>query len=290
MRNHANSRWSAPRLIGLTAALVGTLLLVLIAYSGGATAAPGDADLSLSKTASPTTVVSGSNVTYTIKVQNPSTSSGPATNVVVTDNLPSQVDYVSATGGSCSKAGNTVTCNLGQVNVGSTATVTIVAKTKKTGTFTNTASVSSPEDVVLANNSASASITVVKAAAKGNKRATCASPTITGTPGPDVINGTSHGDVIVSDGGNDQIFAGGGKDLVCAGSGADLVLGGTGGDTIIGGGGPDKLKGNGGGDLLKGKNGRDRLRGQAGNDVLNGGKKRDSCKGGAGADRLVKCP
>jgi len=288
--NHANPRWSAPRLLGLVAALVGTLLLVLIAYSGGATAAPGPSDLSITKTDSPDPVVQGNNITYTIRVTNPNASGGnDASSVVVTDNLPSQVDYVSATGGTCSKAGSKVTCNLGTVPAATTATVTIVVKAKKTGTVSNTASVASPDDAVLSNNSATATTTVI-VKAKKNARATCASPTITGTPGPDVLTGTSHGDVIVSDGGNDQIFAGGGKDLVCAGSGADLVLGGTGGDTIIGGGGPDKLKGNGGGDLLKGKNGRDRLRGQAGNDVLNGGKKRDSCKGGAGADRLIKCP
>src|SRR6476469_3681645 len=104
--DHARSRWGAPRLIGLTAALVGTLLLILIAHSGGAAAAPGDADLSLSKTDSPDPVVAGSNLTYTITVHNPATSTGPATNVVVTDNLPSQVDFVSATGGTCQRSGN----------------------------------------------------------------------------------------------------------------------------------------------------------------------------------------
>jgi uncharacterized repeat protein (TIGR01451 family) len=290
--DHAKSRWSAPRLLGLAAALVGTLLLVLIAYSGGASAAPGPSDLSITKTDSPDPVTAGNNLTYTIRVTNPNASGGgDATNVVVTDTLPSQVTYVSATGGTCSKAGSTVTCNLGQVNAATTATVTIVVKTKKVGTLSNTASVSSPEDAVLTNNSATATTTVVKAA-KGNKKgkASCASPTIKGTAGPDVITGTGAGDVIATYGGNDQVFAGGGKDLVCSGAGVDLVLGGTGGDTLIGGGGADRLKGNGGSDLLKGKNGRDRLRGQSGNDVLNGGKKRDSCKGGAGRDTLIKCP
>jgi uncharacterized repeat protein (TIGR01451 family) len=295
----ADQRWRAPRLIGVIAALVGTLLVVMLGYTGGAAAVVGASDLSIAKTDSPDPVTAGQNLTYTITVTNPNaTGGGDASNVVVTDTLPAGVDFVSATGGTCSHNGSTVTCNLGQVNAATTATVTIVVKTKKEGTLTNTASVSSPEDAILANNSATAQTTVVKAAAPGNKkgkkkgkgRASCAVPTIKGTPGDDNITGTAGPDVIVTYEGNDQIFAGGGKDLVCAGAGIDLIVGGSGGDTLIGGGGADTLKGNGGGDLLKGKNGRDRLRGQAGNDTLNGGKKRDSCKGGAGSDTLISCP
>jgi uncharacterized repeat protein (TIGR01451 family) len=270
------------------------LVTMLVIVSGGASAAPGDADLSITKTDSPDPVVAGSNLTYTIKVENPATSTGPATNVVVMDTLPSGVDYVSATGGSCQKSGSTVTCDLGQVNAGSTATVTIVVKTKKPGTLSNTAGVSSPEDIVLANNSATATTTVSSKPAKPKKKkkgkASCAAPTIAGTAGTDVINGTSGADVIVTYAGNDQVSAGGGKDLVCTGDGADVVFGASGGDTVIGGGGKDRLVGQDGGDLLKGKNGRDRLKGGGGNDTLNGGKKRDRCKGGPGSDTLISCP
>jgi uncharacterized repeat protein (TIGR01451 family) len=280
------------RLLGTISAAVGTVVLALVVYVAGAGANPGDVDFQITKTDSPDPVVQGNNLTYTIKVTNPNLTGGAdATNVVVTDPLPSGVDYVSATGGTCNKAGSTVTCDQGTVTAGSTATVTIVVKTKKDGTLSNTATVASPEDNTLNNNSATATTTVSKKPGKQKKaKASCATPTITGTPGNDVINGTNAGDVIVTFEGNDQVFAGGGKDLVCTGAGADLVLGGPGGDTVIGGGGPDTLKGNGGGDLLKGKNGRDRLRGQAGNDTLNGGKKRDSCKGGAGSDTLLACP
>src|SRR5262245_7381174 len=151
MRNHARSRWNAPRLLGVTAALVGLVVVVAVS-AGGAGAAPGDTDLSITKTDSPDPVVSGDNLTYTITVPNPGTL--PATAVKVTDTLPSGADYVSATGGICSKSGSKVTCDLGQVNAGTDAVVTIVVKaTKKEGTLTNTASVASPEDIVLANNS-----------------------------------------------------------------------------------------------------------------------------------------
>ncbi|HEY6771590.1 MAG TPA: hypothetical protein VI035_03960, partial [Solirubrobacterales bacterium] len=267
----------------------------LLAASGGAGAAPGDADLALTKSDSPDPVTAGDNLTYTIKVQNPGML--PATETKVTDKLPAGVDFISATGGVCERAGDTVTCDLGQVNAASTATVTIIVKTKKAGTLSNTASVASPDDLVPQNNSATATTTVSKPAAKPKKpkkpkrgRPSCGAPTISGTAGNDTVAGTSRGDVIVTFGGNDQVFAGGGSDLVCSGPGADLVAGQDGGDTIIGGGGADRLIGGKSGDVLKGKNGRDRLKGKSGDDFLNGGKKRDRCKGGSGRDTLVRCP
>jgi len=291
--DHATSRSGAPRRLGIAALLLGILVVMLISYSGGASAAPGDADLSISKTDSPDPVVQGNNLTYTITVTN----DGPlaATNVVVTDNLPakSDIDFVSATSpaGSCDMTGNTVTCNLGTLANGATATVTIVVKAKHTGTLSNRATVASPEDNTPVNNSATATTTVTNPG-KGNQPAkpSCAAPTIAGTVGDDVVTGTSNPDVIVTFTGNDQVFAGGGKDLVCTGGGADVVFGNDAGDTLIGGSGPDRLVGGKGGDLLKGKDGRDRLKGKAGNDTLNGGKKRDRCKGGPGHDVLISCP
>lgn len=286
-----DSRWGVPRLL----AIAGTALALIVlgaVVSGGAGAAPGDTDLALTKSDSPDPVTAGDNLTYTIKVENPGTL--PATETKVTDKLPAGVDFVSATSGVCQRAGDTVTCDLGQVNAASEATVTIVVKTKKAGTLTNTASVTSPEDIVLDNNSATATTTVSKTPPKPRKpkraRPSCAAPTIAGTAGDDVITGTSRSDVIVTFTGNDQVFAGGGSDLVCTGGGADFVFGDRGGDTVIGGSGPDRLVGGDSGDLLKGKNGRDRLKGNAGNDTLNGGKKRDRCKGGSGQNVLLSCP
>jgi uncharacterized repeat protein (TIGR01451 family) len=292
--DYAKNRWSRTRLLGASALGLAALVVALLGFTGGAGAVPGDADLALTKSDSPDPVTAGNNLTYTIRVENPAASMGPAASVVVTDNLPSGVDFVSATDGACQRAGDTVTCDLGQVNAGTTATVTIVVKTRKDGTLTNTASVSSPDDNVLANNSATATTTVSKKPGKAKKpkkgKASCATPTIAGTAGADVITGTSRSDVIVTFTGNDQVFAGGGGDLICTGGGADFVFGDQGGDTVIGGNGPDRLVGGDGGDLLKGKNGRDRLKGNAGNDTLNGGKKRDRCKGGPGRDTLLRCP
>jgi uncharacterized repeat protein (TIGR01451 family) len=284
------------RYLGLGAMLLGILVILLIGSPHSASAAAGATDLSLNKSDSADPVTVGSNFTYTIQVNNPPATGFDAANTVVTDTLPSQVDYVSATpsSGTCNKAGNVVTCNLGTVLTNTTATVTIVVKASKTGTASNTATVTADMETNATNNSDTETTVINKAVGnnKGKKKgkASCATPTKVGTLGDDVIVGTAGADVIVTYSGNDQVFSGGGKDLICAGAGADFVFSDTGGDTVIGGGGADTLKGGSGGDLLKGKNGRDRLRGQSGNDVLNGGKKRDSCKGGAGQDTLVKCP
>ena len=291
-----NSHGRGGRVLVLSAVLLGSLVLGLLTGTGGAGAAPGDTDLALTISDSPDPVTAGDKLIYAIRVDNPGTL--PATGVTVTDQLPSAVDFVSATGGVCERTGDTVSCDLGQVDAGATAVVTIVVKTTQAGALSNTATVSSPEDVVLANNSATATTTVSKPVKtpkpkkpkKPRGRPSCATPTITGTAGPDVITGTAHGDVIVTFGGNDQIFAGGGGDLVCSGAGADLVAGQDGNDTAIGGGGADRLIGGKGGDVLKGKNGRDRLKGKSGDDFLNGGKKRDRCKGGSGRDTLRRCP
>lgn len=263
--------------------------------STGASAAVGPTDLVLTKADSADPVVTGNSLTYTITVQN--TGANDASGVVVADTLPSEVDYVSATSslGTCAQAGKTVTCTLGQVNAGVTATATVVITAKKDGTASNTATVTSVDDTNGANNADTETTVITKKAAgttgkgkakgkgKGKKnKASCAAPSISGTPGNDTLTGTAGADVIRGFAGNDRIIGLSGPDLICADFGNDVVLAGGGKDTVIGGAGNDGLFGGVDGDLLKGKSGRDRLRGQLGNDGLVGGKGRDSCKGGAG--------
>ena len=91
-------------------------------------ASPTETFLTINKTASPEPVNQGTNLAYTIIVQN----AGPAVaqNVVVTDPIQTaQVSYSSSstTMGTCtySAVTTTVTCNLGTLGVGTTAVITI---------------------------------------------------------------------------------------------------------------------------------------------------------------------
>jgi uncharacterized repeat protein (TIGR01451 family) len=276
-----------------TAGMVVALALGLI-WGSGASAAVGATDLSLSKTDTADPVTVGDTFGYVITAKNDGTMD--AGDVKITDPLPSRVAYVSATpsSGSCQKSGSKVTCDLGQVNAGASASVTIMVKASKSGTASNTASLTSADDTNAANNVATQTTVINKkpAAPKPPRKLapSCARPTIVGTPGNDVLQGTTHADIIVGLGGNDQIFGNRGNDLICAGPGADFVDGGPGKDVIIGGRGPDRLFGGDGADVIRGKNGRDRLFGQGGDDLLNGGAGRDRCKGGPGANTILNCP
>lgn len=102
------------------------------------------ADLALEKTASPIPAVPGTNETYSFKVTN----SGPstATNVTVTDPLPSGLTYVSGSSG-CTSANGTVTCTLAALAPGTSHTFTVTTKVKSSADgcadLRNTATVSS---------------------------------------------------------------------------------------------------------------------------------------------------
>jgi uncharacterized repeat protein (TIGR01451 family) len=113
------------------------------------------ADLSVAITDAPDPVAKGANLTYSVVTTNNGT--GSAVSVKLIDTLPSTVRFVSATPttGSCAEPGGTVTCNLGDLANGASATVTITVKPLKAGTITNSAQVSSlSPDPNPANNTA----------------------------------------------------------------------------------------------------------------------------------------
>jgi hypothetical protein len=122
------------------------------------------ADLSIIQTDSPDPVTTGSNVTYTITVTN--NGAGNAQTVVVTDNLPANVTFVScaSTGaGVCGGTGNNRTVNFSSLASGASATITLVATANGAAatTITNTATVSSStSDPNSSNNSATETTTV----------------------------------------------------------------------------------------------------------------------------------
>lgn len=272
------------------------LLVAGIVIPSGASALVGPTDLALTKSDSADPVVVGDNFSYTIKVQN--TGANDASGVVVTDKLPTQVDYVSSstTAGSCAQTNDTVTCTLGQVNAGVTVTTTIVVKTVKSGTASNTASLTSVDDTTAANNQDTEPTVINKKPSTPKPKkpkkvaASCAAPTISGTAGNDTLVGTGGNDVIRGFAGNDRLLGGGGTDLICANNGNDTVIAGPGADSVSGGPGRDRIYGGTQGDALRGNSGSDLLRGQRGGDLLNGGRSKDSCKGGAGRDSERSCP
>jgi uncharacterized repeat protein (TIGR01451 family) len=89
---------------------------------------PDVADLAVSKSASSSSIVTGSNVTYTITVTN----NGPdtATSVVVSDQLPAGLAFVSCNstgGGVCGGTGNNRTVTFESLAANTSADITIVA-------------------------------------------------------------------------------------------------------------------------------------------------------------------
>ena len=118
-------------------------------------------DLSMTKNAGPGPFFTGQTVNYTLTVSN----AGPntATAATVTDVLPAGTTFVSATPsqGTCTAAA-TVTCSLGALNNGATATIALRVTPTVAGMVSNTATVSSAleTDSNPANNSSTSIITV----------------------------------------------------------------------------------------------------------------------------------
>ena len=129
-------------------------------------ASPTQADVAITKTASPDPVDQGTNLSYTLQITN----NGPAAaqSVTVADPIPGEVTFasVSTTQGTCSYdiPTATVNCSLGTVSVGGLVIVTINASadTFSSSTLsTNTATVSATTgDPNLTNNTASFTSTI----------------------------------------------------------------------------------------------------------------------------------
>ncbi|HCV32360.1 MAG TPA: hypothetical protein DGO89_20725 [Microcoleaceae bacterium UBA9251] len=107
---------------------------------------PISTDLSISATGTPTTVNLGDKLTYSLTVTNNSPTQ--ATGVTFTNELPSGLKDVSATsskGGTPENNNGIITAELGDLNTGESAIVTINATSIAAGTFSNNASVTSKE-------------------------------------------------------------------------------------------------------------------------------------------------
>jgi uncharacterized repeat protein (TIGR01451 family) len=93
-----------------------------------------DADMAITKTHTPASVTVGQDVTFTLNVKN----NGPGTSygVKVTDTLPAQLQFVSASGAdwTCSHSAQIITCDFGRPFVaGSSSQITVVTRALSAG-------------------------------------------------------------------------------------------------------------------------------------------------------------
>ena len=299
-------------------------LLLALVWAPAAVAAKPKADLEV-KASAPGVVAIGESFTSTATVRNRGPAASNAVSLTVVLSGPFALLSVDPSRGACSTTLAVVTCNLGKLSRGATATVELELDTTGAGDLRGAFQVRGQRgDPVLKNNSAGTLTSV--------PRAEC---TLLGTAGNDRLQGTAAHDVVCGLGGNDVLIGMAGDDKLYGGAGNDKLNGGLGddhlrgeagtdtatfkgasarivadlarglatgqgsdslgtlerlvgsryGDTLLGSRLANVLRGGGGADRLLGRAGADKLRGNAGNDYLDGGRGSDRLYGGPGRDR-----
>lgn len=142
------------------------------------------ADLTATATGAPNPVTAGATVTYTIASQNLGPQS--ATSITLTNTLPANVTYVSAsgTGWSCNPSGQVITCTRpGPAAVGNLPSITIVGRPQVNGTITNTVSITAATaDADASNNTSTFDITVNAGADMSVTKTVAPNPVEVGSP------------------------------------------------------------------------------------------------------------
>jgi len=139
--------------VGTLAKFVAAFAVASLALALWGSPAWAQAELRVEKTDSPDPIIEGQVLTYTVVVENPG--NADATDVVLTDDLPANTRFVSVstTPGDCDTTldpadpstgpgTDDVTCELGDIAAGGSATVTIRVRPTRAavgGTITNTA-------------------------------------------------------------------------------------------------------------------------------------------------------
>jgi uncharacterized repeat protein (TIGR01451 family) len=201
-------------------------------------AAPGgNADLSITGSASSAGVKVGHDLTFALKALN----HGPdaATNVKVEVVLDTSLTILEAdmSGGTCTTV-VVVVCSRDTLKASVSLKLTVRARTTATGPTDATAIVQSDTtDGDLTNNSVSFTTQV------GPESSAC---DLWGGAGNDRIVGSSQDEVICGRGGNDRLFGRAGDDRLNGGTGNDMLFGGAGRDRLIGGFGKDRCHASGG--------------------------------------------
>ena len=119
------------------------------------------ADLSILKTADPTSVLVGEDITWTVTIAN----AGPdaATNVVFTDELPTGVSLVTDISSICTIDAGVATCEVGDLAAGEDLSIDIVTTADAAGSPVNSVEVSSDvADPNTDDNSSSAEVSVTE--------------------------------------------------------------------------------------------------------------------------------
>ncbi len=120
------------------------------------------ANLAVTQSAAPSPVPVGDRVTFSIQIKNNGNVS--ATSVALTDNMPPGVPFVAAssTQGTCTRAGDTLSCPVGTLTPGATATITLILQPSVVGNISNSASATASEpDGDPADNAATLGVAVV---------------------------------------------------------------------------------------------------------------------------------
>jgi uncharacterized repeat protein (TIGR01451 family) len=124
------------------------------------------ADLALTLADSPDPVTIRSELTYTATITNGGPT--PATGVTLVAELPADATFVSASGAACTRGGKgksdgTLTCSVGALATGASATVTILVRPSRAGTLTLTARVRADQpDPAGSDNSDTETTTVIR--------------------------------------------------------------------------------------------------------------------------------
>ncbi len=123
---------------------------------------PDNVDLVLAMDDGINAITTGANITWTLTVRNRGPAS--ATSVVLTNIIPTQTSFVSATPVSCvlQTDSRTVICDLGALAVNASASASIVAKTNSAATILNTATVGSAETEIIAGDNTASEETFVQ--------------------------------------------------------------------------------------------------------------------------------
>ena len=223
------------RPIAIACAKLAVVLLSLVAFTSvraTVQAAPGgNADLSITGSASSPGVKVGHDVTFALQISNDGPDAATHVTIEVVPDTDLKILDADAPGGSCTTI-TVVVCNRASLGASGSLKLTVRAMTTATGSADTTAVVvSDTTDGALTNNSVSFTTQV------GSASSLC---DLWGASGNDRIVGNTDDEVICGRGGNDHLFGRRGRDRLNGGSGDDVLVGGPGNDRLVGGFGRDR--------------------------------------------------